>query len=233
LNDDYSLITVEGASKRGWSSQSGPDLQKVRDMVRKELSSNKELRVSQLKEKLHETGEGIRDSMISEAIVDLSKEEKCIIYQGASGQDKRPEKMATGGSAVFHELNDNEVIISPSEASQKGWLESGSSKFEMDGPEAAEILFPMIRSIGSLYNKGASSKIDLLEIYELVLNKGGRIRIEIAEVPPESMKGLGEFFEILASLVQPGSKTGATLEISDPQKDCIFLKEIEERKQGN
>ncbi len=230
LKEDYSLITSEGAQLRGWGSNTGPDINKVKDMVRHEIARTPGLRVSQVKDKLHSTMEGIKDSVIKEALVDLLKSQKCIIFKGSPDQIQKPEQLVSGTSALLYSPQDDEVIITPSVAAEKGWITTENTTFILEGNEGSEILFPLIKRIGSLYNRGASSNVDLLEFYELVLNKGGRLGIEITGASPESMKSLGELFEVLSNLVQPGSETGARLEISDPQENCLFLKEIKERR---
>ena len=78
--------------------------------------------------------------------------------------------------------------------------------------------------------RGAKCKIDDLDLTDLELPNGGRLRIGLTAAPPESVKDLGELFEVVAGLVKLGTTTEGYLEIRDPQKDCPFLKALPKKK---
>jgi len=51
-------------------------------------------------------------------------------------------------------------------------------------------------------------------------------------VSPDSMKALGELFEVLAGIVQPGDRTEACLEVHQPDEHCLFIRELNKAKNG-
>lgn len=70
--------------------------------------------------------------------------------------------------------------------------------------------------------------MDFLELADMKLPEGGRMRLALEDVPPESMKRLDEFFEILADLVDRDDRTLGELEIQEPEEDCPFLKAVKD-----
>jgi hypothetical protein len=80
--------------------------------------------------------------------------------------------------------------------------------------------------LGSIYSRGAKSAIESFDLYGLKLPEGGELRVQIMSASPESMKRLGEFFEVLANVVQTDANTEVRFEILDPQDDCPFVQEL-------
>jgi hypothetical protein len=89
---------------------------------------------------------------------------------------------------------------------------------------------PLLRRIGSLYNRGGKSFIDDMDLTDLVLPRGGRLRLGLSDVPPESMKDLAELFEVIADLTENGDDTEVYLDIDDSLDDCAFVREIKNNR---
>ena len=70
-----------------------------------------------------------------------------------------------------------------------------------------------------------------MDMIDMLLPEGGSLRISLTDVPPDSMKALGEFFEVVSGLVKTGDSTEAYLDITDPQEDCPFVKELKKGKE--
>ena len=87
-------------------------------------------------------------------------------------------------------------------------------------------MVPLLSRIGSLYMRGARSTITSLDLVDLDISGGGRLRITLEGVPPEAIKRLGEFVEVLATVVQSGPNTEAFLEIREPDDQCPFLQAL-------
>jgi len=81
-----------------------------------------------------------------------------------------------------------------------------------------------------LYAKGAKAKIDLLNITDLELAAGGRLRLTLEDIPRASVKLLSELLEVLAGVAKAGSKTEAVLEIGQPDDACAFVKELRKKR---
>jgi hypothetical protein len=131
-----------------------------------------------------------------------------------------------GPTAILHSVGKDDVILSPAEAARRGWVKIDPRYLELKGPEAAARLLPLLGRIGSLYGRGASSKLDVLDLVELQLQGGGRMRLLLQDCPPEDLKRLGELFEVLAGLVSQNERTQARIRITDPRDDCPLVKAL-------
>lgn len=67
---------------------------------------------------------------------------------------------------------------------------------------------------------------------DLDVRGGGRLRVSLQDVPPEAMKQLGEFFETLATVIQPGDTAEADLEIDDPDEQCLLIQALKHQDEG-
>ncbi len=65
---------------------------------------------------------------------------------------------------------------------------------------------------------------------EMELPKGGTLRITLLDVPPQSIKDLGELLETVGGLVKMGDNTEAYLTVKDQVKDCPLMVELEKEK---
>ncbi|MBW2102281.1 MAG: AAA family ATPase, partial [Deltaproteobacteria bacterium] len=112
----------------------------------------------------------------------------------------------------------------------KGWIAPRKEGISLSGRAGAETLFPLLRRIGSLYQRGGKTTVDNMDLLDMLLPGGGLLRISLTDVPPDSMKALGELFEVISGLVKIGDSTEAYLDITDPQEDCPFVKELKKGK---
>jgi hypothetical protein len=90
----------------------------------------------------------------------------------------------------------------------------------------AALLLPLLRQIGSLYTRGARSTIASLDLVDLELPGGGRLRLSLENIPPASAKLLGELFEVLATVIQQGPNTEADLDIGDVDEQCLLIQAL-------
>ncbi len=88
----------------------------------------------------------------------------------------------------------------------------------------------MLRKIGSFYACGAKTVVDSLDLSEMELPGGGTLRISLLDVPPQSMKDLGELFETLEGLVKMGDNTEGYLTVKERSNGCPFMKELDKEK---
>jgi len=139
---------------------------------------------------------------------------------------KSAPDLITRAGAALYTLEPEDVIIIPTKSDEKGCIKESSKTFSLSGKAGAKTLVPLLRRIGSLYQRGGITSIDMLDLIDLTLPKGGTLRIALSEAPPETVKELGELFEVVAGLVQVDETTEACLDINDPQDDCPFMKEL-------
>ena len=113
-----------------------------------------------------------------------------MTYNCMKDQEEKPD-LITGTTASFYAVEDEDVIVTRSKAAEKGWIAPEKAGFDLAGRQGAEILLPMLRKIGSFYERGGKTTIDSLDLSEMELPKGGTLRITLLDVPPRSMKDLG------------------------------------------
>ena len=88
------------------------------------------------------------------------------------------------------------------------------------------MLLPLLRQMDSLYARAARSSMAHLDLVDLKISGGGRLRFSLEAVPPASMKRLGELFETLATVINAGAASEAGLESSDPDEQCLFMQAL-------
>ncbi len=226
LQQDYSIITVDGARKRGWLDTGGPDPTKIREWIRDELYSREEISVGGLIREIQETHGEVPRKVVEEGLSDLLKQKKAVAMRGT--KDGNHSQVIHGARAAVFIPSEEDIILSPKKAAVKGILSSGREHgFTLEGRAGTDRIFSIIDRLGALYGRGAKSAIDLLDITDLKLPLGGRMRIELTDATPESMKALDEFFEIIAHVAERDDDTEAFLEIKEPDNECLLIKELQ------
>jgi len=221
----YYLITVQGANQRGWASQSKVDVQQLRQAVLEAVVPKGTITFETITGELKEKYGEFPEQTVKDAVAALVREGKLFAYRGTTAQQERPD-LIQGYQAALYMPHTKDVLVTPAEAQQKGWLTERPSGLRLGGKEGAERLLPMLRRLGSLYNKGARTPISYLEFVDLQLPDGGTLTLRLNDVPPGSMKALGELFEILDGIVKPGENTEAYLEVDQPDESCPFIQEL-------
>ena len=225
MEKKYMLVTPEGAKKRGWGVAQSVSPHRIRDSVAYAINRNGTATVQQIMEAVkNEYGE-VPEQDIEEVIVNLVKEGRFFAFHGEPDQTEKPELIQGPGAALYTPLSDD-VLVTPAKAAERGWIAEQSNSLRLSGKEGAEKLLPLLRRLGSIYNKGAKTPIKVLDLVNMELPKGGTIRIQLMDVSPESMKILGELFEILDGVARMSENTEAYIEIENPDKDCPLIKEL-------
>jgi len=92
-------------------------------------------------------------------------------------------------------------------------------------------LLPILARLGSVYERGARSTITVLDIHELHVEGGGRLRFGVQDATPAAMKRLGELFEVLAIIGKRGNDTIVDFEVAEPGADCLLIQTLKEGTQ--
>jgi len=222
---DFCIIRPEEAKKRKWTGQVKPGLDQVKGWIAEEASEAKVIQYRDLHAELHDEHGEMDPTDVSDGLRGLVRGKSLLLYRGSVDQSEKPD-LIQAERAVFYDISEDDVIITPSEASKRGWLEAADTSFVLKDHAGAERIVPLLQRIGSFYNRGATSKIDDLDIFGLQLEHGGRLRISLSDVSPESMQRLGELLEVLAGVVEMTHETSADLVIRQPDEDCIFYQEL-------
>jgi hypothetical protein len=154
-----------------------------------------------------------------------------MTYTGQPEQQDKPSALKHGTGAILQPIQADEVIIAPAEASKRGWVSVQPNQFNLTGREGAEKLIPLLARLGSFYTRGATSTIKSLDLVDLEVRGGGRLRLSLENVPPDAMKQLGELFETLATVIEQGDATETYLEIDDPNDQCLLIQAL--KQDGN
>lgn len=186
--------------------------------------------MGKIKEALNDTHGNLPEESVDTALLKLVQDNRAILFRSIPGQDIRPEDIVSKTQTVFYKPAYEDVIVTPARASEKNLLSKKDTALRLDGPTGGRVLGPLLRRIGSLYNQGAVSSIDLLNLPDIPLPEGGRLQISVENAPPGSMKALGELFEVAGTLIKSDTSLEAFLEITDPSEDCALVKEIKKNQ---
>jgi hypothetical protein len=222
----WSLVTVQGARQRGWIGTTVVDPGRVARWVAEAIADGEATYVSTVVQRVVEHHGEVPQSTILEAVDALVQADRAVTYRGQPDQHERPGELIHGTSALLHSVQPTDVVMAPAVAATRGWVTALRREFQLAGRDGAQQLVPLLSRIGSLYMRGARSTITSLDLVDLDVSGGGRLRLALEGVPPEAMKRLGELFEVLATVVQSGPTTEAFLDIHEPDDQCPFLQAL-------
>jgi len=224
--EGYGLITQQGANQRGWIKAKQLSTDKICSAILDQVSQLGSMEILQVKESVTEKYGEIPDQDFNNAIAELAVRERLYVYEKPQDSTEKP-KLIYGDNAQLHFPKTNETLITPAKAAERGWIVNPKQSLIIGGSEGADKIFPILRRLGSLFGRGAKSTIECLDLSDLELSHGGKMRIVLSDASPATMKDLEEYFETLSTVVSRGSKTEIHLEISDPDDECTFIKEFD------
>ncbi len=227
INDDFSLMTVDGARRRGWTETDRVSNEKVRQVLEYALQTSGAATVQQLREAVQTQYANAEEDQVDNSIRDLIQSFKAAAYEGKVVQQARPDELVEGYAGFTHSFSPDEVIISHSEIAERGWNANRRRVFSLEGNEGAKKLLPILKRIGSLYTRsGAKSSIDRLDITDMKLPGGGRLRVALENAGPEDIRRLDEFFQNFCEVARITDETEVDLTINNPEQDCALMKEL-------
>lgn len=222
----YSIVTAVGAKNRGWLDGDRVSTDKIEESVRTVMQNSGAAYVSDVVSAVQQQYANAAEDQVKDVIKSMAKNSRYGIYSGAPDQQEKPDDLVSGLEVAYMVIKDDAVLITRPEQSQRGWNEvSGGSdnRFHKDGNDFARKLFPVLKKIGSLYTRGAKSTIDSMDIIDLELPHGGKIRVAIDSAGPDDIKTLDEFFQILGDVATVTNATDADITIEDPEENCAFI----------
>lgn len=225
-SQDWSIITLAEAQKRNW----GPkriDTEKVKKVLSEYVQSNETVLAGESIQGVKEDYGEIPEEKNKECIADLVRKGAMGVYTGTSEQTEKPADLTFGKGAMVTVIHPDQVLISAAEIGRRGWAEEGSATFTLTGRQGADKIFPLLKRLSSIYNRGGKSRIDSLEMVDLELPNGGNATISLENVSPEDVESLDEFFEIIGDVLKKGEHTEIDLEITEPEEGCSLIEELE------
>ncbi|TEB09088.1 ATP-binding protein [Pelotomaculum propionicicum] len=228
-DNGYGLITLQGAKQRGWTEGSKVEPTKVREGVLYTVTKNSTATVQQVSEGLTEKYGEVPAADLDEAVVTLVRESRLYAIRGDQEQKEKPD-LIHGAVAALYNPQPGDILITPAQAAERGWITGRRQSYSLAGREGAEKVMPLLRRLGSIYNKGAKSTIETLDLADLELPQGGTLRLQLNNVTPASMKLLSELFEVLDGVIENGERTEVYLDIVNPDDNCILIRELKNKK---
>ena len=223
VSDGYSIMTVDGAKKRGWTKDDRVPNEKVANTIRTIMQGSGAVKVKDLVEEVQRQYSNASDDQVKDVIHTIVKEGRFGLYEGSASQKDKPAEIIKGFEAYTHTVSGDEVLITKKEESERGWTTKQATQLRID--DAAK-LFSLLRRAGSIYTRGATSTISSMDISDLKLPGGGTIRLAIENAGPSDMKKLDELFQCLCDVAKVTDDTEAELIIDNPDENCSFIKEI-------
>jgi hypothetical protein len=229
----WALVTPQGATQRGWTGPAQVDPDQVARWVVEAVAEDGATYVAAVQQKIATQHGDVPEHAVVQAVEQLRQRDRLMTYSGQPQQQDKPAALTHGTGAILQPVQSEDVIIVPAEASKRGWVSVEERKFSLTGRAGAQALVPLLARLGSFYARGARSTIDLLDLVDLDLRGGGRLRLTLEHVPPEAMQQLGELFETLATVVQQGNSTEAFLDIADPDEQCLLIQELKKQNEAS
>ncbi|MBW1954029.1 MAG: hypothetical protein JRI66_13285 [Deltaproteobacteria bacterium] len=221
----WSLVTLPGAIKRGWGPKA-VDREKVKAVIYQEVAQAGAISIHQVQENVERKIGQVEPQIVQEVIKSQISKGQFGLFHGDPEQQEKPGDLTFGRGSFVPDLDPEAVIITPADLAKRGWLVQPPSVFTLSGREGAERLVPLLARIGTFYARGAKSSLNYLDIADLELPGGGKLRLSLENLTPEDMKNLEELFEVLGGLVKLGDTTLASLEIPEPEETCPFLQAL-------
>lgn len=226
LLDGYSIVTVAGAKKRGWLDKAGPEQREVYAAVTNVLSNSPSITLHEMREAVHEALPLAKPEQIDAAVSEKLKANQIGTYSGTPDQQNKPDTLRTGMVAIMNTPSENDVLITAREQSERGWMTHDTS-FTMEGQEAKNRVLPLLKRLSSLYTRGgAKTVIKELDVSDMTLPSGGKLRLTISDAGPDDLKNLGELFSAFMAVSTCDEGTEVSINIKNPDEQDALIKEL-------
>jgi hypothetical protein len=228
----WKLVSLQGALQRGWNPEAEPDLHQVAIWVGDALKQQQHTKVAELVNTIKQQHGKMQDKTVLDAVDQVVQKGQAYTYselEHTGVGEERPD-LKTGSQTYFHKVRAEDHLITPAAAAEKGWVKVESRRFTLTSSTLASTLHQSFSRLGSLYSRGASTKVDILRLFNLKLSQGGSLNLDLVNVSPKEMQELAELFEVLANVTRLGQDTQAQVDIHEPPEACTFMDLIKQAK---
>lgn len=226
LLNGYSIVTASGAGKRGWLDKAGPEQRDVNAAVNSAFSNSSTMTFQEVSDAVRELLPLAKPEQIDAAIDEKLKAGSISTYVGTTDQGEKPDSLISGMAATMHTWAPDDVLITQRAQAERGWLTS-KSDYTMEGQDAKNKVLPLLKRMSSLYVRGgAKSMIKDLDIAEMKLPNGGKLRLVISEAGPDDMKQIGELFNAFMAVSSSDEDTEVSIRIENPDENDALMKEL-------
>ncbi|MDQ7746905.1 ATP-binding protein [Hydrogenophaga pseudoflava] len=222
----WGIVTEPGAKKRDWMAGSISPA-KVKDWTREAVINQGAAKVADVVTVITTQHGNVPQNLVLDALHTLASEEAIAYYVGEPEQNYKPE-LKSGGNTLLDQVTPEHSIITRAKAAERGWLTAAAKPgFRVEADQSRTKLLPLLKRMGNVYtSEGGKSKVDYLDVFDLVLPDGGTVRLQLNDVSAADMKALQELFEVLMSVAKVGPNTAAELEVKGPVADCGLIKKL-------
>jgi hypothetical protein len=227
FNKGYSIMTLAGAKQRGWTNTDKVAPEKVQETIQTVLQTSGASTFGEISKAVKEQLGNVNDEDIDKQVHSLIEGGNYSLYKGDKKQTEQPEMLYEGYASTFKVFEPSDVLISKAEQSERGWSFTKVHSLKLEGSDNAKKVVNLLKHIGSLYTRnGAASRIDSLDLSDLQLPSGAKLRLSLEGLEAKDIKQLDEFFQIFADSVQVTNDTDLTLEIENPDNNDVLVKEL-------
>lgn len=235
LQGGYSLMPLTGAKIRGWLEKDHVPPEKIQAKIKEVLATSGAAAVSDLQEVVKAAYANASDEQIAESVREVLKTAGYSGYVGDVNQQDKPEEMIDGYEAQFHDIKSTDIIITQSEKSERGWLntEAGAGFLDhLSANERAHKLYKVLKNVSGWYNRGkAQQDIVELDLTDLRLPSGATMRIRFDNLTPMDIKKLDELFADILGVAEVSDHTEGYITVQDAlDEEDELIKEL--KKQG-
>jgi hypothetical protein len=222
---EWSLVSVEGAKQRGWGPKTIADAEQVEQWVNQVLTENRVALVTDIVAEVKHRHE-IPEEPVHQALGKLLQTDRAATYSGEPTQTEKPEELRHGTASILYHIKPTDVVLSIAEAGNRGWTSTADRRFVREDAETAERLLALLPRLGSLYSRGAHTTFTTLELADLEVEGGARLRLTVENATPAAMRRLAELLEVLPLAVHLGSSTEAYVEVDEPDEQCPIIQAL-------
>jgi hypothetical protein len=224
----WSLVTPQGAKQRGWGAEARVEVSTVVPWVTAAIADLGPATAGAVAAQIVEKHGEVPRPVVLQAIDQVVKDGRAMTYVGDPAQETKPDRLVHGSAAMLHQVAIDDAVIAPAEAAKRGWVRQEDVGYRLSGTDASRRVLPLLGQLGSLYNRGAKTTIDVLDLGGLEIDGGGRLRVSLEDAKPAAIRRLGELFEVLGGIAKPAKDTIVEIEISEPDENCPLIKALKE-----
>jgi hypothetical protein len=219
----WKIVSEPGARQRGWNPEAEPAVEQVKQWVEQVMAQEPCSKVKDVIEKVQEQHGSVKNATVLEAVDNIVQSGRVYTFEVQEPGTIEHPHLIYGSSAMFHQTQEDDMLVTPAVAAEKGWIQPEDTRFTKQGHGLAIALHKQLNKISSLYSRGATTQPDVLRLLMLELPDGGKLNLDLIKATPKDMKALSELFDVLADLTSIGSESQAMIDIQNPSEDCPFF----------
>lgn len=219
----WKLVSEQGAKQRGWNPEAEPAVEQVAQWVEQVMADEPCTKIKDVIEKVKEKHGAVQNSTVLQAVDNIVQTGRVYTYEVSEQGETENPNLIYGSSAMFHQTQEDDMLVTPATAAEKGWVKPEDTRYTKQGHGLAIALHKQLNKISALYSRGATTQPDVLRLAMLHLPNGGKLNLDLIDVTSKDMKALSELFEVLAEVTSVGDDSQAMIDIQNAPAECAFL----------